>query len=98
MLTINNFYLFLKRLLIIILLLGGLIPNIIFAGNTGIITGIVYDDTTGTGLSWVSVAINHTSIHTFSDIDGHIIINSAPEGIETLTINYIRLLDTKDCS
>ncbi len=77
--------------LIFILLFGSLNANIIFAGNTGTISGIVVDST-GLGISWVTVAVKQAKLAEYSDIKGNFTITNVPEGVDTVLVSYIGFL------
>ena len=83
------------RLIIFVLLLCCCLPGLLFAGKTGVITGLVYDDTTGTGMAGVTVKINHTSLVTLSDINGNFSLNNVPEGNDTLSLSFLGYEDQK---
>ena len=75
--------------LIFIVLSSCLLPNMLFAGKTGTITGLVVDDTTGIGMSWVTVAVKQANIAANTDINGIFNLYSVPEGTDTLTVSFL---------
>ncbi len=74
---------------IFIFLNGCLLSGMLYAGKTGVITGLVRDDSTGIEISSATVLIKQASICTYADVNGNFTINNAPEGIDTLTISFI---------
>ena len=84
-----------KHFVLIFLLSSIVGPAWLFAGRTGIVTGLVYDDTTGTGLAWVTIAVKNSAIATNSDINGNFTLNGVPEGTDTLTLSFVGYIEQK---
>ncbi len=80
---------------IFLFLLSCLAPALLFGAKTGVITGLVFDDTTGVGLPSVTIAIKQAKIVTITDINGNFNINSVPEGTDTLTISFVGYVEQK---
>ena len=77
------------KLFIFIFLLACLSPGMLFAGKTGTITGLVVDDTTGIGMSWVTVAVKQANIAVNTDINGVFNLTGVPEGTDTVTVSFL---------
>ena len=72
-----------------------LAPTLLLAGKTGVITGLVFDDTTGIGLPSVTLAIKQAKLITISDINGNFNLTGVPEGTDTLTISFVGYVEQK---
>lgn len=63
-------------------------------GQTGVIKGHVYDRLEKRGLAYANVLLVNTNIGTATDFDGNFKIDSIPNGIYDLRINYVIYGDT----
>ncbi len=69
-----------------ILVLSGLA---VFAGTTGIISGVVTDATTGAKLSGVNIMVKGTAITTVTDANGYFVITNVPPGAYEVTASLV---------
>ncbi len=76
----------LRNIIVIILLL---FAGIIYAGNTGKISGTVKDKDTGEALPFANVMVDGTSLGAASDIDGNFTILNIPPGIYSVTASVL---------
>ncbi len=83
------------KFFIFISFLCWLCPGVLFADKTGNIGGLVFDDTTGTGMAGVTVKVNHTSLATSSDNNGNFSLHNVPEGTDTITFSILGYEDQK---
>lgn len=78
-----------KKSLLPFLVFSLLLSNLIFAGNTGKISGRVTDETTGDGLPFANVIIDGTTLGAATDIDGYYTILNIPPGVYTVTASIV---------
>ncbi|MBN2416314.1 TonB-dependent receptor [bacterium] len=67
----------------------------VFAGNSGKITGVVYDKATGAPLYYANVVIQGTNKGAACDANGKYTIINVPAGVYTLVATYIGYSTTK---
>jgi outer membrane receptor protein involved in Fe transport len=63
--------------------------NIVYAGTTGKIAGIVIDKATGTPLAGVNIVVQSTGLGAASGTDGYYFINNIPPGSYVLEVSYL---------
>ncbi|UCF64234.1 MAG: carboxypeptidase-like regulatory domain-containing protein, partial [bacterium] len=78
-----------------IILVFLIISQIVFAGSTGKIAGIVTDKNTGEPLIGVNIVVEGTTFGASTDIDGSFIILNIPPGLYTLVAQYIGFADVR---
>ncbi|RMF57354.1 MAG: TonB-dependent receptor, partial [Calditrichaeota bacterium] len=66
-----------------------LVANVLFAGTTGKIAGIVKDAETGDPLPGVNIQIVGTTMGGTTDVDGTFIILNVPPGLYTVEFSYL---------
>ncbi len=66
-----------------------LISSILFAGNTGKLTGKITDAKTGEGLPFVNVTVVGTMLGAASDMDGNYTILNIPPGTYKVKFQYV---------
>ncbi len=73
-----------------VVLLGWVLgAQLLFAGTTGKIVGMVTDAETGDPLPGVNVVVEGTNLGAATDIDGTFVILNVPPGVYTLTFVYL---------
>jgi TonB-dependent receptor len=80
----------LRRLAFVLLLLP-LLPGLLLAQSTGIITGRVFDEGTGRSLQGAVVTIRGTNLSDYTDADGRFTLPGVRTGAATLDIEYVGL-------
>ncbi len=66
-----------------------MIVNLVFAGTTGKVAGVVVDKETGEGLAGVNVYFEDTSLGAATDVDGYYVIINIPPGTYKLSVSMI---------
>lgn len=75
---------------LLVILLWGLTVSPAWAGNTGVLTGRVYDKKTGEPLAFANVVIEGTELGAATDAAGKYEIINIPPGRYKVTASYIR--------
>ncbi|MFZ4621742.1 MAG: carboxypeptidase-like regulatory domain-containing protein, partial [Bacteroidota bacterium] len=79
----------LKRILLIVTALTNLFGGILYAGNTGKISGRIKDKTTGDEIVGVTVVVNGTKLGALTDLSGDYYIINVPAGSYSITASIV---------